>query len=223
MQFLHPILWGIFDFKDEAEVEQRKLAENYVKSIKSNMLNEIYGTPLKRETLIAKKTFLISSQNINVILEMLSPESIIQPVNFERYHMPMRFVLAYCPFGLLTKRIADRNKSAMENKDYHELRKGTFALFQFARLFRPKENENEITYDTVTRQMVEDAFESNFFPPDSLDEEKIQKEKETSKNDLLNALGFVNLAIKEVDLVPRFQGYASIINTSKPSSDYSLF
>jgi hypothetical protein len=132
----------------------------------------------------------------------------------------VKSVLVYCPFHTLSERVAGRNRKAIESGNLQEVRAGTFPLAQFAELFGPRQlsNRDEDVIDTVTRQTVEEDFDSNYdagiedMRRRNPEEAKrmtldgsFERDRVRGKKELLTSLGFTELdpPHKSIELVPR--------------------
>lgn len=164
------------------------------------------------------------------IFDVLEIENVFRHVLKSNFHAPIKIALVYCPFKLLTERMAERNRKALENNDFLEIRAGPFPLFQFARLFGPKQNDDDLVIETLTREDVEKAFDINFDievdlmkkeNPEEMAKKDIQKDREVGKNYLLQALGFTDPKIQQVELTPLFKRYDFLIDTSKVKPEES--
>lgn len=142
--------------------------------------------------------------------------------------IPLQIALVYCPFHLLTERLKERTRKAIESKQYIEMRIGTFPLFQYAHLFGPKKHPDDPVVETITRKMVEEAFSENYDAeikverennPDALIGKDIEADKIKSQEKLLKAFGFNDPQINSLELTPRFKGYEWLIDTSKTTPE----
>jgi hypothetical protein len=130
----------------------------------------------------------------------------IQHFFSKNFHAPVRIVFVFCPLRELSNRMAKRNKLASEQGEFSESRVG-FPLFQFSRLYGPKQHATTPTFEMIRRKEAEEIFDVNF------PLENNEKENKESKEVFLNSLGFVSPEIDRVEITPRFRHYDTFINT----------
>src|SRR5207247_109583 len=76
--------------------------------------------------------------------------------------LPFRIALAYCPFQKLAERQRIRNETAISTNTPSELRPGIFLFQQFADLFGPKKNDDDLVTEILTRDLVVQTIKQGF-------------------------------------------------------------
>lgn len=217
LHLLHAALWESYFFKKEVLEDEKIKTREILKKLADLLRKNIWGVPLRRECLLLEKVFLDSQNGISTILDLLTVETIFHSQIRNHFLGPINLALVYCPLDLLVDRIKERNKKAIESKEYHEIRKGLFPLFQFAHHFEAKKTKEDLVVDTLSREKLELVYEELFeyiFQGD-LNKEDVIKEKENGKIALLKAFGFHDPSIEKIELTPRYKRYDLIIDTSK--------
>lgn len=163
----------------------------------------------------------------NIIFDVLNIDVLAKHVLMRNFDGPMRVVLTYCPFHVLSSRMEQRNKEAVESGELSNQRIGEFPLMQFSEIYTQKET-GQRSFERLTREQVTKAFDENFdrgtdnnreaarlegrkFPSPK----EISKEKEKLRADFLKNLGFKE-GIDVVEVAPKNQQfYKLFINSSK--------
>lgn len=226
MNILYAIFNRSFYFKENVSENDKAHAQKLAMKL-SEQIDKNINKPLI-DCKMLDEVVEFSMCGKSSVFDIIEIESVFRHIINRRFHAPIRIALVYCPFHLLSERIAERNKKALEGKHFEEVRAGVFPLLQYAKLFRPKEKDNEIVIETITRKMVEEAFEKNFaigveymekMDPEELKKRDLKKEHHEKKSDLLQAFGFTKPGIQEVELTPRFKRYDYLIDTSKATPE----
>lgn len=164
-----------------------------------------------------------SRQGRNVVFDVLSIDTLARHILVRNFNGPLRSVLTYCPFHVLSSRMEQRNREARESGELGNQRVGAFPLIQFGEIYTKKQNEQR-TLETVTRDQVTRAFNENFDQRIAQERQEghsmpsnkeilIKKEGRCQK--LLKKLGFTD-NLDAVELAPRNQHlYDLILNSSR--------
>lgn len=231
IQILDAISGGVFSFKENVSIEDQERAKKIASILKkpTDTFAEKMGEDL--EKIMLDKVLIFSEQGKPAIFDTMFVDNVFKhTIN----KTPIKTALIYCPFHELTVRLAKRTEKALKENELSEVRIGPRPLMQFAEIFGPKTRETDVVVDTVTREMVKNDFDTNFdawlkleeIPRlDKLSAEKKEKrlqelevERRDNKEKLLEALGFVDPSIKQVEITPRCPGrYDTLIDTSKSS------
>lgn len=163
----------------------------------------------------------------NIIFDVLNIDILARHLLVRNFDGPLRAVLTYCPFHVLSSRMEKRNKEAVESGDLSNQRIGEFPLKQFSEIYTQKEKGQE-AFEQLTRKQVTKAFNENFDKGAEanrktalIEGRKIPSEKELSNEKAKSLADFLtNLGFKEgVDVVgvaPKNQRfYHLFINTDK--------
>lgn len=167
--------------------------------------------------------FEYSRRGGKMIFDVLSIDTLAKHVIARNFDGPLRVVLTYCPFHILSSRMEKRNQEAQESGEFSNQRIGAFPLGQFGEIYSQRK-ENQAAFESLTRDQVTKAFNDNFdkgieaargeghsMPP----QEQIEKDKERLRSDLLKKLGFKE-GIDQVEIAPkRQQLYDLILDSSK--------
>lgn len=171
--------------------------------------------------------FEYSRRGGNIIFDVLNIDVLAKHVLMRNFDGPMRVVLTYCPFNVLSSRMEQRNKEAVESGELSNQRIGEFPLMQFSEIYTQKE-KGQTSFERLTREQVTKAFNENFdkgteanretariegrkFPS----EKEILKEKAKTLADFLANLGFKD-GIEVVEVAPKKQQFYHLcINSSK--------
>lgn len=172
-----------------------------------------------RELQMLDDAFEHSRKGRNVILDMLQIDILAKHVLMRNFDGPLRIVLTYCPFHVLSSRMEQRNKEAIESGALSNQRIGAFPLQQFSEIYTQKENR-QVGFERLTRSQVTHAFNENFDKGIEANRETAQAnelslEKEKSLASFLANLGFKE-GIEEVEVAPRMQQfYHLFINSNE--------
>lgn len=190
--------------------------KEYIHSLFQNMESEMFDD-----------AFEYSRKGGNIIFDVLNIDVLAKHVLMRNFDGPMRVVLTFCPFHVLSSRMEQRNKEAVESGELSNQRIGEFPLMQFSEIYTQKE-KGQVAFERLTRKHVTKAFNKNFdngtkanretariegrkFPS----EKELLKEKAKSLADFLANLGFKE-GIDVVEVAPKKQQfYHLFINSSK--------
>jgi hypothetical protein len=178
------------------------------------------------------------------IFDHIRVDAIFQQIMKIPVQLPLTFALVYCPFHTLSERMDQRNAKAVAEGKPHEMRRGTFPFFQFAKIFGPKQKEDDIVLETLHREIVIADCRKQFLSelenskkedPEAyraylgilqgefhLTDEAtlLQKEEERFVNNLLNNLGFTSESVQTVEITPRYN-FHHILLDSRQSAEQS--
>lgn len=199
------------------------------------------------ESLLLEDIIQNASEGKQTILDVLEIDGIYQKCINQHFQVPTRVALVYCPFHVLSERMESRNRMAMdpENPKPSEKRVGTFPLFQYADLFGPKKNDDDLVIETLKRDVVVADFKKNFKEEivqeksdergfvkwihtlrekhgvDLSEEEALEKESVNYMNELLDKLGFTSEAVESVEITPKKKNYHYFLDSSQLSAQES--
>lgn len=151
-----------------------------------------------------------SRRGENIILDVLNIDLLAQQVLNRNFNGPLRAILTFCPFALLSSRMEERNKEALEKEDGND-RIGVFPLEQFSELYTQKE-EGQTTLEKLEREDVTKVFEKNY--AEGVTAKLLKSEdKDEALAVFLKNLGFKE-GVDEVEIAPRNQEfYHAIVDT----------
>ncbi len=162
--------------------------------------------------------FEYSRRGGNIIFDVLNIDVLAKHVLMRNFEGPMRVVLTYCPFHVLSSRMEQRNKEAVESGELSNQRIGEFPLMQFSQIYSQKE-KGQRPFERLTREQVTQAFDKNFDSGTTAKREaarlegskfpstkEISKEKENLRADFLNNLGFKE-GVDVVEVAPKNQNF----------------
>ena len=224
------VLSGEIHWKEGVSIEDKALAEAAIKRIQEKNAsltpeerNERFAPYQTLELEMLNDAFEASRRGENVILDVLDIDTLAQEMLRTNFNGPLRPVLTYCPFHVLSDRMEKRNKEAIESGNLDNQRIGTFPLQQFSEIYT-KKIEGQVAFESLNRNQVKKTFEENFnkrVEADRANGLKIPSENEIKKNkrellaELLEKLGFED-GIDRVQVAPRDQHlYREIIDSSK--------
>lgn len=228
VHILDAISGGSYEFREDVSKEEKEKAILIAQKLKTptDQFAEEIGKNI--EEIMFDKVLAFSKEGKNAIFDTLFVDNVF------KHHIsraPIKTVLIYCPFHELTNRLEKRNKEALEKGNKSEIRPGPYPLFQFAKLFGPKQEPSDRVIDVITRAMVEDDFDKNFNAWIEIEEvqklqllreedkekrlHEIEERRESEKQILLAALGFTDPSIEEIELTPRSKRYDEFIDTSR--------
>lgn len=218
--------------EDKIEVVQ---AANKIRKTLNVTIEEI-------EALLMKDIFNEYSRGRSIIFDVTRIEGVFMQCIANRLCMRLKIVLVYCPFHTLSERMKERNEKAEKNQDFDELRIGTFPFFQFAKLFGPKMDRNEIVLETLSREVVVADFKTHFdecvrnirkdpfrftdwletlqntYKEVHGEKDLIEKEESIQRENLLKSLGFKSEEIKFVEITTRMKFYHHLVDNSQLSA-----
>ena len=175
------------------------------------------------EPLMIDDAFERSRRGESVIFDVLKVATIANRVLMRKFDGPIRKVLVYCPFSLLSSRMTERNRAAAESGQLSNQRRGAFPFRQFADIYTRKQPEQS-PLETITRAQAIKTFTENLdqeilvfrekgFPLPS--EEQLQIDKSNMTQEFLKRLGFTD-DVDEIEIAPRDpEAYDLIINSGQ--------
>ena len=103
-----------------------------------------------------------SENGISSIVGVLDDSKIFD--GYKKLDIPVTKALVYCSFQTLSDRIAKRNEDTLNSGKFEDIRASTHPLFDFAKLFRPKTEEDDpkAVLEELDRRTVIDIFNSNY-------------------------------------------------------------
>jgi energy-coupling factor transporter ATP-binding protein EcfA2 len=179
-----------------------------------------------------------SRKGKQTIFDVLQVDVVFRQCLAKNAKLPFRIALAYCPFHKLAERQRIRNETATNTNNPGELRVGIFPFHQFADLFGPKRNDDDLVTETLTRDLVVETVTAGFpaevpsrqqdpqryenwisslkkaFGSNLSEEDLIAREKDRQLNQLLEKLGFTSEEVQTVELTPRIQSYHYLLDLS---------
>ncbi len=174
--------------------------------------------------------FELSRSGRNVIFDALDINVFAQHVLNRDFDGPIRNILIYCPFHILSSRMEIRNKEANETGELSNQRIGEFPLTQFSELYTQK-GTRQITFERLTRSQVTQTFDENYDKRVEADRKRVEADRKSGKKlpsdtqllihkkilraECLTKLGFRN-GIDEVEVAPKNQRlYHLILDSSR--------
>jgi hypothetical protein len=165
----------------------------------------------------------------NIIFDVLNIDVLARHLLIRNFDGPIRAVLTFCPFHVLSSRMEKRNKEAVESGEVSNRRIGEFPLMQFSEIYTQKE-KGQVAFERLTRMQVTKAFDENF--DKGVEAGRLQGRKQPSNEQLaidkkkLRADFLKNLGFKEgvdvVEIAPKNQQFYNLfINSSKLLPDES--
>ena len=155
----------------------------------------------------------------NIIFDLLNIDVFAQHIINRNFEGPMRVVLTYCPFHVLSSRMDKRNGRALENGEFSNQRIGEFPLMQFSEIYTQKKTQGQMGFERLTREQVIQAFDDNF-EKGIEDARKMGRKIQPNDKDKLRAELLENLGFKEgvdvVDVAPKNPHFYNLaLDTSK--------
>lgn len=217
-------------WKIGVSLEEKSEAEDAIQRIKKTRdsfsakeKEDIQNSFQNMELEMFDDAFEYSRRGGNIIFDLLNIDVLAKHVLMRNFDGPMRGVLIYCPFHVLSSRMEQRNKEAVERGELSNQRIGTFPLMQFSRMYTQKE-KGQVAFERLTRKQVTKAFNENI--DKGIEAARIEGRKLPSAEQLaidkkeLLAEFLANLGFKEgVDVVkvaPKNQQFYNLfINSSK--------
>ena len=187
-------------FQPKTSTEQQEKAKRALIRLKENMIREDFPKFPSEPVMIEKIFYEIvrhSQERKSVIFDAIG---IGQIYNFLNTNIvaPVEVRLLFCPLSTLSKRIEIRNKKAIEEGQFSNMREG-FPLWQYTRLYHAKQSSDEPTLEILKRAQAEAAFHQHL-------SNEIEK-----KPIFLQRLGFTSPEIEQVEITSRFKHYSYII------------
>jgi energy-coupling factor transporter ATP-binding protein EcfA2 len=161
--------------------------------------------------------FEASRRGANIILDVLKIDDLAPYIITNKKLIPIRVVLIYCPFYLLSKRMEKRTEEAVTNGVYSDRRLGEYPFDQFADIYGQKE-KNQTSLERITLTKATEDFDENFDKRISVPfESQSSLGKERLRANFLEKLGFAE-GVDSVEIAPKFPHYYNdVINTAKRS------
>lgn len=133
---------------------------NNLDKIKSkiNLLKSRYN-PIEQSHYVFNHVFMLSQQNINVILDNLDALEFFRYMSLYNIHCPLHSVLMYCPPNILLERVIKRNNIAIV-KDLVNKRSLMRPLETFINIY--KSTENELFIDEIQRDFLIETFRTAY-------------------------------------------------------------
>jgi hypothetical protein len=190
-------------------------------------------------TILLENVLSNSVRGKATIFDHIEVEAVFQRIMKLPVQLPLRFALVYCPFHVLSERMDQRNTKAVAEGKPNELRRGPFPFFQFAKIFGPKQKEDDIVLETLHRDVVMTDCRKQF--RDDIENKKkedpesysaylgrlqeafhltdeaalLQKEEESVVDELLKKLGFTSEAVQTVEITPRYKMYHLLLDSRR--------
>ena len=216
-------------WKPEITSVEKQEAEKCIKIIKEKIKSlttaedKIIGNIFKnRNEKMFDDAFEYSRRGGNIIFDVLNIDELKSHALMRKFDGPMRVVLVYCPFHILSSRMEKRNQDAIVSGKLGNQRIGAFPLVQFSQIYSQR-NAGQIGIELLTREQVTKSFDENFDNKVALDrlkgnklpsDEQILIDKETMRREFLANLGFED-GIDAVEVTPKNQEFYSLfINSS---------
>ncbi len=214
---------------DAEKIEAEKVIQRIKIDIDSAPDGEIDALFEHMDSQMFDEAFERSRRGERVIFDVLHVDAVAQHALMRNFDGPLRIVLVYCPFSLLSLRMGKRNQEAEESGQLANQRNGTFPLDQFSRLYTQK-SESQKTWEEITRDQAIQAFDENFdkgvisarkmgckLPA----AEQIAADKRNFRQIFLKNLGFVD-GIDKVEIAPRSESlYHHFINSGELTAEES--
>lgn len=188
---------------------------------------EIDGAFKNSEFEMFDDAFERSRRGGDTIFDILNIDALARHLLTRNFNGPIRPILIYCPFHVLSSRMEKRNKEAMESGEFSNQRIGEFPLMQFSELYTQK-GKRQAPFERLSREQVTQAFNENFDNGTNANREtariegrKFPSEKELSKEKAESLANFLaNLGFKDgidvVEVAPKNQdSYTLFINSSQ--------
>lgn len=217
---------------EEAIQEIKKRQDKFSSQEKEEIQGLFDNMPLE----MFDEGFEHSRRGRNIIFDIMNIDLFSQHLLMRNFNGPVRTVLAYCPFHVLSSRMETRNKEAVEKGELSNLRVGAFPLTQFSKIYTQKE-KGQVALERLTREQVTKTFDENFDngtradqeaariagrePPSEKELKEISEKKAKLRTEVLTNLGFKE-GIDVVEISPKNQRlYKLRIDSSKLSPDDS--
>jgi len=224
---IHNAIWGDFKFKPGVSEADQQRAQKTAAALRKVVDKFISEHPDETVKYLVRKSLELAKKGSDVIFDTINPEDVYQdPLSSQ---LSIKTVLVYCPFHVLSERVAERNRQAIADGKPQEVRAGFYPLRQFAEIFGPrKSTDSDIdVIDTVSKETVEQDFNLHFAvgieqmrkeDPQQLAKMDVEATRIIERDRLLGALGFspTDPPHKTVELTPR-RKCDFRINTSDPS------
>ncbi len=190
---------------------------------------EIHALFQNMEPQMFDEAFERSRRGGSIIFDVLNVDAVASHALMRNFDGPMRMVLVYCPFYMLSSRMEKRNKEAEESGNLMNQRMGEFPLVQFSQIYTQKD-KGQRALEVITRSQAIKAFDENFdqgiigarqagrtLPSD----EQILADKVKFRQFFLDDLGFTD-DLDKVEIAPRKQHlYHLFINSGNLRAEES--
>lgn len=196
------------------KVDAEVVIQRIKKVVDSAPEAEIHALFQNREPQMFDEAFERSRRGGSIIFDVLNVDAVASHALMRNFSGPMRMVLVYCPFYMLSSRMEKRNKEAEESGNLMNQRMGEFPLVQFSQIYTRKDSSQR-TLEVITRKQATKAFNENFdkgiigarssgktLPS----EEQILRDKAKFRQFFLTDLGFVD-DLDKVEIAPRNQHF----------------
>lgn len=218
--------------KIEAEKAIQKITKTY-DSLSVKEKKDINNLLQNKNLEMFDDAFEYSRKGRNIIFDVLNIDVLAKHILMRNFDGPMRVVLTYCPFWVLSSRMEERNQKAVKSGELSNQRIGEFPLMQFSRIYTQK-GKGQRAFERLTQNQVTQTFDENFdkgtekaretanlkgepFPTPK----KISKEKKRLRDAFLKNLGFQE-GINKVEVAPRNQNfYHLLLNSNQLFPDES--
>ncbi|MCH9612926.1 MAG: hypothetical protein S4CHLAM102_14260 [Chlamydiia bacterium] len=234
LQVLPRVIYsGQRPWKKEIDPEEAKTIERLILHLKQQVcalpVSKIAPFDRAADLGLFDHAFEHARRGGNIIIDALAIEGFAKHAMWRRYNGHLTVALAYCPFSILPKRIAQRNQQAVETGELTERRIGTFPFCQFSNLYvgqkekpMPSPSLEIITRSEASRiytQHYDQWIEANQTAdaPLSATLTSVAAKKEKCATFLFN-LGFTD-GVDQISILPHRLGfYHTLLNTGKVSA-----
>ncbi len=221
--------------KSDVSSQEKLEAEEAIKRIKTKYNSfspeekSIIEAPFRNlEFKMLDDAFENSRRGRNVVLDVLDLDNLSSHLLRREFKGPIRIILTFCPFSVLTSRIEKRNREAIQNGELSNQRIGSFPLRQFSNVFGRNENGKK-AFETLSRKEVTKVYLEHFdkgieaASNDGLKDspEEILLNRQSKLQNFLNNLGFKE-GEEIVDIAPnKREVYNLFLNTAILSPELS--
>lgn len=203
-----------------AEEAIQKIIKTYV-SLPAKEKEDISNLLQNRHLEMFDDAFEYSRKGGNIIFDVMNIDVLAKHVLMRNFDGPMRVVLTYCPFWVLSSRMEQRNKEAVKSGELSNQRIGVRPLMQFSELYTQKA-KGQRAFERLTREQVTQAFDENFDKGIERDREFARLKGEpfpSPKKTLKDKANFLkNLGFQEgvnlVEVAPRNQDFYHLLLNS---------
>ncbi len=217
------------NWKEGVAQEDKKGAEEAIKRIqtkwKSLSKEELEDLEAPFRTLELKMitdAYNFSGRGGKIIFDLLNIDAFFKERILNSFDGPLKVVLAYCPFHVLSSRMEKRSREAAESGEFSNQRIGAFPLIQFSELY----GEGQPVLERLTREEAIKSFDENFDKGVAAAEggslpspEEILQDKEKQRATFLQNLGF-KPGVDTVEIAPKNQWfYHAVLDTSRLSAE----
>lgn len=141
---------GIMHCKETASKQamQRILDTCNQDSIIEDMIKDIEVLLAAQQDMF-HRIMRLSASGVSVIVDTMDFEFFYQFKTLQNWECPIQFVLVYCPFEELARRVNARNRGALTKSSLGEYRNPVFPLLQYLTFFRLKLHPKEMLTDKL--------------------------------------------------------------------------